>query len=270
MLASINQSMGSTQPNEKVVTRKCWSIRAMNSHLPKPISELGYGVCLGIFLCWKNVRHWSKQSCLKGGSGWVPWRRGRAGQGGRQRGRQQRPLPHAWHSARHTRSIQRTYEQIHQPGNIDRSALRETVRAEEAEGHHRGLWSSHRTRASSLASWKWHSLGKKPHSGTCTYPATSADVLGAVDLYYATTGYYSPVIHVPGGSAVFLSFLVSLIAGISYGYCLQNNTENLETRFWVPTKAGSRRRDPERSCFWTLTLGCFSSSSLELPWWLRW
>ena len=93
MLASINQSMGSTQPNEKVVTRKCWSIRAMNSHLAKPINDLGYGVCLGIFLCWKNVRHWSKQSCLKGGSGWVPWRRGRAGQGGRQRGRQQHPLP---------------------------------------------------------------------------------------------------------------------------------------------------------------------------------
>ena len=144
------------------------------------------------------------------------------GREGDREGGSSTPFPHAWHSAHHTLSVQRTYEQIHQPGNIDRSALRETVRAEEAEGHHRGLWSSHRTRASSLASWKWHSLGKKPHSGTCTCtcPATSADVLGAVDLYYATTGYYSPVIHVPGGSAVFLSFLVSLIAATSHGYCL--------------------------------------------------
>ena len=135
-------------------------------------------------------------------------------EGGRE-GDSSAPYPHAWHSACHSLSVQQTYEQIHQPGNVGRSALRETVRAEEAEGHHRGLWSSHRTRASSLASWKWHSLGKKPCSGTCTCPATSADVLGATDLYYVTTGYYSPVIHVPGVSAVFLSFLVSLIAATS-------------------------------------------------------
>ena len=97
--------------------------------------------------------------------------------------------PHAWHSACHTMSVQRTYEGIHQPGSYGRSALREAVRAEEAEGHHRGLWSPHRTRASSFASWKRQSLGKKPHSGTCPCPATSADVLGAIDLCYVTTCY---------------------------------------------------------------------------------
>lgn len=166
LVESTDQSMGSTQLNEKVITRQYWPIQVTNRHLHNSWKKI-LESSLGIFLCWENIAHW--WSCLEVGSGWE--------MEGDKPGRKEKPQQQPWCQAQHLAHAGCVINMwiTWSPRNTGRSALRKTNKGTGCSIPSHGVPILPVGPDIFLDTLKRHSLGKKLCSGACIFPTHSTD-----------------------------------------------------------------------------------------------